>query len=473
MKSFQALILTLLFLTASSALSRGTVSRGQQVSSANLRWQVEETVHRALEAIETQAPNTTATDDHDDDDHEKPWGEVIVASLIINLVSFSGLFFVAFGTLTRKHYGSSLKYKGWKFTSNIIPSFACGALLATTAFLIIPESLGMILSHLESHSGEESHSEEADDHADHDRRFLEEEHDDHEDEEDFDSAVAWRFGTCLLAGFLIPIITGMLVSGGEHKPKECEICEEDKIPNKMINEGSPRDSTALDTEDKSNASCNEDCTHKQECDETCNVKCDGDHVSQDHGHDGHDDHAHDHKHHMHEHDHPGHSDECIDSSPVINYSLAAGILLGDFFHNFADGIFVGTAFTLCSHDLAVTISVATIYHEIAQEIADFYILTKHCNLKIWVALLLNFMGGLSVMIGALIVLAVDINGMISGCILAVGAGVYINIAATECLPRARETHDCRKDKIMSIISFFVGVVPIGLVLLNHLHCDGL
>jgi hypothetical protein len=54
-----------------------------------------------------------------------------------NLVSFSGLFFVAFGTLTRKHYGSSLKYEGWKFTSNIIPSFACGALLATTGFLII------------------------------------------------------------------------------------------------------------------------------------------------------------------------------------------------------------------------------------------------------------------------------------------------------------------------------------------------
>jgi zinc transporter ZupT len=109
----------------------------------------------------------------------------------------------------------------------------------------------------------------------------------------------------------------MLVSGGEHKPKECEIREEDKIPTKLINEGSPKDLTSVD--------------------------------------------------------------------PVINYSFAAGILLGDFFHNFADLILVGTAFTLCTYDLAVTISVATIYHEIAQEIAD--ILTKHCNLKTWVALL--------------------------------------------------------------------------------------
>jgi zinc transporter ZupT len=298
-----------LFLTASSALSRKTVSRGQQGSSANLRWQAKEAVHRALEDIETQASNTTP-DDHDQDHDEKPWGEVIVASLIINLVFLSGLYFVAFGTLTRKHHGSSLKYKGWKFTSNIIPSFACGALLATTAFLNIPESFGMIVSHLESHSGEDSLSdddslaEEVDDHADHVRPFLEDEHEDHEDEQDFESAVAWRFGTCILACFLIPVITGILVAGDEHKPKECDVCEEDKIPNKLIYEGSPKDSTSVD--------------------------------------------------------------------PVINYSLAAGLLLGDFFHNFVDGISLGTAFTLCTYDLAVTISDATVYHEIAQEIADLF-----------------------------------------------------------------------------------------------------
>jgi hypothetical protein len=50
---------------------------------------------------------------------------------------------------------------------------------------ITPESLGMILSHLESHSGEDSFTdydslaEEVDNHADHVRRFLEEEHEDH------------------------------------------------------------------------------------------------------------------------------------------------------------------------------------------------------------------------------------------------------------------------------------------------------
>jgi zinc transporter ZupT len=69
---------------------------------------------------------------------------------------------------------------------------------------------------------------------------------------------------------VIPVITGMLVPGGEHKPKECDVYEEDKIPNKVINEESPKDANSVD--------------------------------------------------------------------PVINYSLAPGILIGDFFHNFADGI---------------------------------------------------------------------------------------------------------------------------------------
>ena len=125
---------------------------------------------------------------------------------------------------------------------------------------------------------------------------------------------------------------------------------------------------------------------------------------------------------------------------------------------------------LCNYDLAITISVATVYHEIAQEIADFFLLTKHCNMKIPMALFFNFLGGLSVMFGAIVVLSFEINSMVSGCILAVGGGVYINIAAVECLPRANASHESKKDSLVSFLSFVLGVVPIGLVLLDHEHC---
>jgi zinc transporter ZupT len=152
--------------------------------------------------------------------------------------------------------------------------------------------------------------------------------------------------------------------------------------------------------------------------------------------------------------------------------LAASVLIGDFFHNFTDGILLGTAFSICHRELAVTIAVATVYHELAQEIADFFLLTKHCYIRIPVALALNFVGGLSVMLGAIVILLFDISSNTTGCILAMGAGVYVHIAAAECLPRAKDAQKTTTDKLLSFASFVVGVVPIGLVLLNHGHCEG-
>ena len=106
----------------------------------------------------------------------------------------------------------------------------------------------------------------------------------------------------------------------------------------------------------------------------------------------------------------------------------------EFLHNFTDGVLVGTAFSLCGRQLAIAIALATVYHELAQEVADFFLLTKHCNIRPGMALLLNFVGGLSVLLGALLILTVDISSNATGCILAIGGGVYIYVAVGECLP---------------------------------------
>ena len=155
----------------------------------------------------------------------------------------------------------------------------------------------------------------------------------------------------------------------------------------------------------------------------------------------------------------------------INWALASSVLIGDFFHNFTDGVLVGTAFMLCDRELAVAISAATVYHELAQEIADFYLLTKNCNIKVPLALFLNFVSGLSVFFGAIIILSFDVTTNATGCILAFGSGVYIYVAATECLPRARKAQETTGDKVISVVSFIFGAIPIGLVLLNHGHCE--
>ena len=47
------------------------------------------------------------------------------------------------------------------------------------------------------------------------------------------------------------------------------------------------------------------------------------------------------------------------------------------FHNFTDGIFFGNAWLFCERHVAYAVVAATLYHEFAQEFADFCLLTHH------------------------------------------------------------------------------------------------
>jgi zinc transporter ZupT len=126
----------------------------------------------------------------------------------------------------------------------------------------------------------------------------------------------------------------------------------------------------------------------------------------------------------------------------------------------------------CDRDLAIAISAATIYHEIAQEVADYFMLTRFCNIPPVKALCLNFINGLSVLLGAVMIVAIeDMTDVAIGSILAVSSGVYFYISVAECFPRARQAHKTWRDKQISLLSFACGAVPIGLVLLNHGHCE--
>jgi zinc transporter ZupT len=144
--------------------------------------------------------------------------------------------------------------------------------------------------------------------------------------------------------------------------------------------------------------------------------------------------------------------------------------LGDWCHNFADGIFIGAAFMLCTDSVAISIMLATLYHEIAQELADFFLLTKHANVPIHWALMLNFASGLSCTLGGILILAFSLTNEAVGITLAVSAGVYIYVAASECVPRIEQAVRNTKDRFISLGWFCVGAIPIGLVLLNHEHC---
>lgn len=86
--------------------------------------------------------------------------------------------------------------------------------------------------------------------------------------------------------------------------------------------------------------------------------------------------------------------------------------------------------------------------------------------------LLNFCSGLSVTLGGMVVLATDISNFSIGILLSMSSGLYIHVAAKECMPIVDRLAVSLSDKALALLAFAFGAIPIGLVLLNHEHCEG-
>lgn len=147
-----------------------------------------------------------------------------------------------------------------------------------------------------------------------------------------------------------------------------------------------------------------------------------------------------------------------------DFSIFMPLILGDFFHNFCDGIFIGTAFK-CSPTFAWKIVGITVAHELPQEIADFAILTGKLNYSVFWALLYNMVSGMSVMLGGLTIMLAETSDLAVGMLLAYGAGNYIYIATIHLFGYENAKYADR------LLAFIVGCIAIGLILLDHEHCE--
>jgi zinc transporter ZupT len=433
----------------------------------------DEEVHEGEEGHEEEE------EDHEEEDHadaesaadvvDKPWGSIIGAALVVQSVTLIGLVVVAGMALYRQRTGGTGKLRHHRVLLSLIPSFAAGALIATVVFLIVPESIALLGSSESVVHEEEEHDE---DHAAERwrlltgvaRRFLQmnetittteeevgEHHDDEEEDhtgeelaEDAhaDEAPVWKFGVFFFVGFMIPLLIGAffpttarLEDMVSQQEEQAPLTETKALANaKMIDEVQVDD----DDEPIQPASVNKKKDLSNSIDGGSTVPNDDEVIH-------------------------------IKDLPLINPQLASSILIGDFLHNFADGIFIGTAFLLCDSSLAWTLAATTVYHELAQEISDFMLLTEFCNFSIVSALAANFLAGFSVVIGAVIVATVDFSNVVVGCILAVSAGVYMYIAVAECIPKM--FGKTRNQRLSCLLFFALGAIPIGLVLLNHTHCE--
>jgi zinc transporter ZupT len=297
-----------------------------------------------------------------------------------------------------------------------IPSFACGALLATAVYLLIPESFALLAAAGADHSG-------------HDHRVLQDDHEEHGD--------AWKAGTAILGGYFLPYLMQAFFPH-PHVPGDIAVhTTDDRDDANQLD--SKKDSSDTDGDEEVKVTVHENMDHI--------ITAEEDPVKDD--------------------DTPA----ITKIASIPDYSLAVSILAGDFFHNFCDGIFIGTAFLLCSRDVAITVTATTVFHELSQELADFFLLTGECHFPIWKALLLNFISGLSVVLGVIVIFASDVNDTTIAILLAMSAGVYLFIALTECAPRVNSYVTSLRRRLLSFLFWVLGAVPIGLVLLNHNHCD--
>jgi zinc transporter ZupT len=167
----------------------------------------------------------------------------------------------------------------------------------------------------------------------------------------------------------------------------------------------------------------------------------------------------------------GETASSADTTPkAVDWSLVAGVALGDFFHNFVDGVIIGASFKQCNTSQAWGVAASTIAHEVSQELGDFLLLTKQGGLTVPKALCINFLSALSCILGTLIVYATDPNDSVVGCLLAYGGGCYMYIAT---VPVFKQVVDqvTAKAMITHFFIFFFGALCIGLVLLDHEHCS--
>jgi zinc and cadmium transporter len=128
--------------------------------------------------------------------------------------------------------------------------------------------------------------------------------------------------------------------------------------------------------------------------------------------------------HIHE---DGAREQHVSNSPYL-------ILIGDGLHNFIDGIAIAASFA-ASPELGVITTLAVTVHEVPQELADFGVLVAG-GMTPRQALLVNFLSGLTAVLGALVFFAAGaaVEPYLAW-FMAATAGMFIYIASADLIPQ--------------------------------------
>ena len=133
-------------------------------------------------------------------------------------------------------------------------------------------------------------------------------------------------------------------------------------------------------------------------------------------------------------------------------------VIGDGIHNLIDGMIIAASFFI-TVPVGLATTVAVIFHELPQEIGDFGILV-YGGFTRYKALLFNFLSALTAVVGVLIsnYFSTNIENFV-GFLVALAAGGFIYLAASELIPEIQKEENIGKSMIQFVL-FILGIVLI-------------
>lgn len=144
--------------------------------------------------------------------------------------------------------------------------------------------------------------------------------------------------------------------------------------------------------------------------------------------------------------------------PIVAMSIVGGTM-----HNMVDGMIVAASYAV-SVEAGIVTTAAILLHQIPQEIGDFGILV-HGGLTPFKALLYNFGSGGGAIVGAVIgILVGSVTSNFAPIIVALTAGSFIYIAASDLIPELRRSPG-HKASLQQLLLMAAGV---GLMLIPRL-----
>jgi len=141
--------------------------------------------------------------------------------------------------------------------------------------------------------------------------------------------------------------------------------------------------------------------------------------------------------------------------------LAAMNVIGDAIHNFIDGVLIGASYA-ASPVLGISTTVAVLFHEIPQELADFGVLI-HAGHSVRRAVLVNLASASVAIVGTVAALIAGgaAGAWVTSVLVPITAGGFVYIACADLIPELQHDRSLRALLVQaSLISAGVAVMAL-------------